>query len=88
MGSQDGRDGSVTIHQDVNLYSTILDVDQKVTHNLPTNRSVWLQVVKGAVSVNDQSLSAGDGAAIFLEEKITLKGLADKTEVLLFDLAS
>ena len=88
VGSQDGRDGSVTIHQDVNLYSTILDVDQKVTHNLATNRSLWLQVVKGAVSVNDQSLSAGDGAAIFLEEKINLKGIADKTEVLLFDLAS
>ena len=86
VGSQDGRDGSVTIHQDVDVYSTILNVDETVTHNLATNRSAWLQVVRGEVAVNDRSLNAGDGAAIVLEEKITLKGLADNTEVLLFDL--
>lgn len=87
VGSQDGRDGSVTIHQDVNLYTTILDVGEEVNHNLATNRSAWLQVVRGEVAVNDRSLNAGDGAAIVLEDKITLKGLADNTEVLLFDLA-
>ncbi|MDJ0575509.1 MAG: pirin family protein [Xenococcaceae cyanobacterium MO_234.B1] len=86
VGSQDGRDGSVTIHQDVDVYSTILNVDETVTHNLATNRSAWLQVVRGEVAVNDRSLNAGDGAAIVLEDKITLKGLADNTEVLLFDL--
>lgn len=88
VGSQDGRDGSVTIHQDVNLYTTILGIDEMVTHNLATNRSAWLQVVKGTVTVNDQSLDAGDGAAIFLGDEITLKGLTDKAEILLFDLAS
>ena len=87
VGSQDGRDGSVTIHQDVNLYTTILDVGEEVIHNLATNRSAWLQVVRGEVAVNDRSLNAGDGAAIVLEDKIILKGLAEKTEVLLFDLA-
>ena len=44
-------------------------------------------MVRGEVAVNERSLNAGDGAAIVLEEKITLKGLADNTEVLLFDLA-
>ena len=88
VGSQDGRDGSVTIHQDVNLYTTILGMDEMVTHNLATNRSAWLQIVKGTVTVNDQSLDAGDGAAILLEDNITLKGLTDKAEILLFDLAS
>lgn len=88
VGSQDGRDGSVIINQDVNLYTTILSMDELVTHNLATNRSAWLQIVKGTVTVNDQSLDAGDGAAILLEDKITLKGLADKAEILLFDLAS
>ena len=88
VGSQDGRDGSVTIHQDVDVYSTILNVDETVTHNLATNRSAWLQVVRGEVAVNERSINAGDGAAIVLEDKIILKGLVDKTEVLLFDLAS
>ena len=87
VGSQDGRDGSVTIHQDVDVYSTILNVDEAVTHTLATNRSAWLQVVRGEVAVNERSLNAGDGAAIVLKDKITLKGLADNTEVLLFDLA-
>ncbi len=87
VGSQDGRDGSVTIHQDVNLYTTILDVGEEVINNLATNRSAWLQVVRGEVAVNNRSLNAGDGAAIVLEDKIILKGLAEKTEVLLFDLA-
>jgi quercetin 2,3-dioxygenase len=87
VGSRDGRDGSITIHQDVNLYATALQTDETVNYSLPEGRVAWLQVVRGAMQVNDQSLTAGDGAAISQESQITLQGSTD-SEVLLFDMAA
>lgn len=89
IGSQDGRDGSVTIHQDVDLYATSLSDGDQVAHRIANDRSVWVQVARGAVSLNDQPLAAGDGAAVSKEERITLTGAADnsESEVLVFDMA-
>ena len=87
VGSRDGRDGSITIHQDVNFYATTLREGETVSHSLAEGRVAWLQVVRGAVQVNDQPLTAGDGAAIAQEAQITLKGTSDDVEVLLFDMA-
>ena len=87
VGAQDGRDGSVTIHQDVDLYATSLSNGDQVIHHIANGRSVWVQVVRGAVALNDQPLTAGDGAAVSEERNITLKGTADKAEVLVFDMA-
>jgi quercetin 2,3-dioxygenase len=64
IGSPDGREGSVTIHQDVNLYAALLQPDVDVTHTLAPTRQAWLQVVRGSVMLNDQPLNAGDGVAI------------------------
>ncbi|MDW8201740.1 MAG: pirin family protein, partial [Cyanobacteriota bacterium SKYGB_h_bin112] len=64
VGSRDGRDGSITIHQDVNLYASLLTDRDTIVYPLPTGRVAWLQVVRGAVRLNGQLLSAGDGAAI------------------------
>ena len=92
VGSRDGRDGSVTIHQDVNLYLASLSQGDRLTHQISDNRVVWLQVTKGAVLVNDRFLQAGDGAAIFDENQITLEYRPDAennsdSEIMLFDLA-
>ena len=46
---RDGRDGSVTIHQDVNLYLAFLSKGDRLTHKIDDNRAVWLQVTKGEV---------------------------------------
>ncbi|MBK3776158.1 pirin family protein [Azospirillum brasilense] len=86
VGSRDGRDGSVTIHQDVDLYATLLDEGDSVTHELRPGRHVWVQVARGQVRLNGTVLKEGDGAAISKEESLTLDGMVS-AEVLLFDLA-
>ncbi|MDX2213007.1 MAG: pirin family protein [Oculatellaceae cyanobacterium bins.114] len=88
VGSHDGRDGSITIHQDVNLYATSLKEGDTVSHSLASGRVVWVQVARGAVQLNDRPLTAGDGAAIAQEDVITLKGASNDAEVLLFDMAA
>ncbi|AWJ86626.1 quercetin 2,3-dioxygenase (plasmid) [Azospirillum sp. TSH58] len=86
VGSQDGRDGSVTIHQDVDLYATLLDEGDSVTHELRPGRHAWVQVARGQVRLNGTVLKEGDGAAISNESALTLDGVVS-AEVLLFDLA-
>jgi len=88
VGSRDGRDGSITIHQDVNLYATTLQAGETVHHLLPEERVAWLQVVRGAVQLNEQPLTAGDGAAVAQEAEITLQATSTDAEVLLFDMAA
>lgn len=82
IAARDGRDGAVTLHQDVELYATILD--GSVSHDFRSDRHGWLQVVRGEVDVNGHTLRAGDGAAISDERSITLTGR--NAEALLFDL--
>ncbi|MGZ4733441.1 MAG: pirin family protein [Terriglobales bacterium] len=86
IASPDGTDGSVTIQQDAKLYVSLLQPGQEVEHELGKGRYAWLQVAKGAVELNGQSLNQGDGAAVSDEQRLTVKGTAD-AEVLLFDLA-
>jgi len=88
VGSRDGREGSVTIHQDLDLYATILNPQQSVTHSFETGRLAWVHVANGAVNLNGHDLTAGDGAAISAEATLTLTGMSDETEVLLFDMAA
>lgn len=86
VASRAGTDGSVTINQDVNLYSSILAKDEEVSHELAENRHAWIQVVKGEIFVKGEILSQGDGAAISEEKLLKIKSLADESEFLLFDL--
>jgi hypothetical protein len=88
IGSPDGREGSVTIHQDVNLYATRLANGNQVDHTLSPDRVAWVQVARGAVELNGHTLTAGDGAAVSDLEQLTLIGTADESEVLLFDMAA
>jgi hypothetical protein len=86
IASPDGQDGSVTIHQDARLYTSLLKLGQEVKHELSQERYAWLQVARGAVELNGQSLKQGDGAAVSDEDRLLIKGRED-AEVLLFDLA-
>jgi len=85
IGSRDGRDGSVTIHQDVDLYASLLGADRTLAYDIKPGRKVWLQLVKGRFSVNDQQLSAGDGVGLLDAGAISLTA-RENAEFLLFDL--
>jgi redox-sensitive bicupin YhaK (pirin superfamily) len=77
--------GSLVIRQDADVYTALLDKGEKVTHTLRPGRHAWVQVGTGAVSLNGKVLSAGDGATVSEEARLTLT--ADgPAEVLLFDL--
>jgi redox-sensitive bicupin YhaK (pirin superfamily) len=86
VASEDGREGSVTVHQDASVYASVLSKDEEVMHSLAAGRHAWLQVARGAVDLNGEHLEQGDGAAISAEEKISLRA-RESAEVLLFDLA-
>jgi redox-sensitive bicupin YhaK (pirin superfamily) len=86
LASGDGRDGSLTIHQDVDLYGAKLAVGAAVTHPFRPRRNGWLQIARGTAEIDGKRLSAGDGAAISDEAAVTIRAQGD-TEALLFDLA-
>ncbi|NJL85547.1 MAG: pirin family protein [Leptolyngbyaceae cyanobacterium SM1_1_3] len=88
VGSRQGQDGSVTIHQDISLYAASLKAAETVSHTFTGDRAAWVHVARGAVTLNRQALTAGDGAAIAEVELITLEGQSDDAEVLLFDMAA
>lgn len=84
VASHDGRDGSLTIHQDADLYTVTLRDGASVAQDFRPGRYGWVHVARGTVTVNGKSLTAGDGAAIESEPRVTIAG---DGEVLLFDLA-
>jgi len=86
VASPDGRDGSVKIRQDNELYATVLGPGEVVKHELRPNRHAYVQVARGSVALNGQKLETGDGARISGEQALELRGV-DKAEILLFDLA-
>lgn len=86
VASKDGRDGSVVIHQDIDLYAAVLADGNRVTFAMQPDRFVWLQVASGSVELNGESLQAGDGVEINSPKLLELT-TANTTEVLLFDLA-
>ena len=86
IASRDSRDGSIRVHQDVDLYSAILGNGESIRHALEDGRHAWVQVARGDVRLNGTTLSAGDGAAVTDEPELRLAATTD-AEVLLFDLA-
>jgi hypothetical protein len=89
VASPSGGNGSnaVKLYQDAELYTVTLGKADSVKHELRDGRYAWVQVARGAVNVNGQDLTAGDGAAVSQERKLEISGKADGSEVLLFDLA-
>jgi hypothetical protein len=86
IGSRDGRERSVTIHQDVGLYATLLAAGEEVAHVLRPGRHAWVQVARGTVALNGHALEDGDGAAVSDEARLELLARTP-AELLLFDLA-
>jgi quercetin 2,3-dioxygenase len=86
VGSPDGRDRSIVIHQDTDIYGALLSSGDAVTHNLKTGHKSWVQVVRGAIEVNGKATDAGDGVAVEDESVLTVMSHADDSEVLVFDL--
>jgi redox-sensitive bicupin YhaK (pirin superfamily) len=83
--SKTGRDGSIPIHQDADLWLAKLDAGNQVIHKLAPGRHAWLHVAEGVVSLNGKTLDGGDAAA--LDDESTLELSATKpSQVLLFDL--
>jgi len=86
VAARDGRDGSVTVHQDVRLLAARLAPGEEIVHSLAPGRHAWLQIVRGALVMNGTTLAAGDGAAVSDEARLALAASAP-SELLLFDLA-
>jgi quercetin 2,3-dioxygenase len=86
VASKDGREGSLTIHQDASLYASLLAPEQRVTHELGSGRYAWLHVARGKVEIEGRPLSAGDAAAFEQSGPISVLSL-EPSELLLFDLA-
>ncbi|MBN8553930.1 MAG: pirin family protein [Deltaproteobacteria bacterium] len=85
VASESGKDGSVSLHQDVNLYVGKSSAAQEIDFKIEAERTAWIQVVKGSVKIDSNTLSAGDGAAFTDSENILIKAAPD-TEFLAFDL--
>jgi quercetin 2,3-dioxygenase len=85
IGSPEGSDQAITIHQNVYLYVAHLTKNTTVHHDFNNDRKAWIQLIRGNISVNDQILNPGDGAKITNEKRLTLSCQHD-AEFLLFDL--
>jgi redox-sensitive bicupin YhaK (pirin superfamily) len=83
--SRDGRDDTVKINQDAQIYAAVLGAGESVTHATTQERKLWIQVARGAVRVNGEALKAGDGAAIAYDDKVAIESTTE-SEVLLFDM--
>jgi hypothetical protein len=89
LASADGRDGSVTIHQDATMLGAILAPGDRVLHEIPAGRVAWVQVARGEVSVNGKRLRAGDGLSAVDERSLEIQGGGGgDADVLVFDLAA
>jgi redox-sensitive bicupin YhaK (pirin superfamily) len=86
IASEDSRDGSVEVHQDVSLFASVLPAGQEVEHTMDQQRYAWIQVARGAVEVNGEKADQGDGLVVVGESSLRIRAQQD-AEVLLFDLA-
>ena len=85
IASSNGRDGSVTVNQDISLLAAILDPGQSVEYSIDQKRYGWLQVTRGTVEVNGEQAKQGDGVVIVAESSLAIRAV-EPAEMLLFDL--
>lgn len=86
IGSKDGREGSLTIQQDVDLHAAILADGENLSRSLAEGRFGWLQLARGTVQVNGEQLYPGDGVAFKTAGDVTVTATSDDAEVLFFDM--
>ena len=86
VGSKEGREGSVMVHQDVDVWAARFAPEEPLNYRLKSNRRAWAQAARGAATLNSTLLRAGDGAGVNREEILELKAV-EPAEFLLFDFA-
>ncbi|HEX5835539.1 MAG TPA: pirin family protein [Pyrinomonadaceae bacterium] len=86
IASEDGREGSVEVHQDVSLFASVVPAGAEVEHPIDPQRYAWIQVARGSVEVNGEKANQGDGVIAVSESSLRIRA-QDDAEVLLFDLA-
>jgi redox-sensitive bicupin YhaK (pirin superfamily) len=86
VASRDAAEGSLRIHQDARIFLASLDDGKQLTYEIASGRHAWLQVLRGSVSLNGQSLKTSDGAAVSEERALAIQADGE-TELMLFDLA-
>ena len=86
IGSRDGRDGSLTIHQDVDLYASVLETGNSVQLDGLSDRRVFVQLIAGEVNVNGETLHAGDGLKVREADRVDISA-TQESEFLVFNLA-
>ncbi|WP_016951813.1 pirin family protein [Anabaena sp. PCC 7108] len=86
IAAKDGRDNAVTIHQDIDLYASILEQGDVINYHVQAHRYAWLQIATGEVTLNGTELKAGDGVQITGEDQLEISTNLS-AEILLFDLA-
>ena len=87
VASKDGRDGSLTINQEVDVYAALLDGDEHIRHELAPGRQCWIQVARGALELNGEQLQEGDGAS-FMDSATLELSHGRNAEILLFEMNS
>lgn len=85
IASRDGRDGSVTVHQQVDLYASVLEPDVSLEFDTSKENKIFVQLVKGDIVVNEQQATAGDGLQITGIEQLRLRAVTE-AEFLVFDM--
>jgi len=85
VASHNGKDGSLSIQQDADLYACLLEQGMSVSHALAAGRRSWIQVVRGDIRVNGNPISSGDAAAVEAEDSLEITA-GENAEFLLFDL--
>jgi redox-sensitive bicupin YhaK (pirin superfamily) len=86
IGSRDGRDGSLTIHQDVDLFASVLEAGHGVRLDSIADRRVFVQLIAGEVNVNGETLHAGDGLKLEGADRLDIAA-TEESEFLVFNLA-
>ncbi len=86
VAAPDGREGALTIHADASIRAGLFDGDESADFALPPGRCCWVQVARGSLQVNGQTLNAGDGLGLVDEPRLRMDS-GRGAEVLVFDLA-
>ncbi len=87
VASGDGRDGSLKLNQDVNLFQSVLEAGTAVEHETAEARKVWVHVIDGEVVVNGETLASGDGLGLESVDRLSIEA-ANEAEFLMFEMES
>ena len=85
VASRTGRDGALSLNQDVDMYAALLNGDEQITHTIDPKHHAWIQVAKGSLSVNHNEVAAGDGVSVDGPETLVFENGRD-AEIIVFDM--